>query len=589
MKIKVRKTWFFGIISSLVPVFFLAAACGEKQNLGDKTPQTNGDDKNSENKVGSEKAPGKIDDQKTSSSSTTQSLNSIPFLEEQKNTLEIQTIKLINKEKKQTDDIAKVESATKEIEEKESEINKKIEELNNNSTLTENQIDHQEEKVKLEKEKQEIEKQKKDQEEKLLKEREKLMQIQEEKRKNELEKQEVALKANRQILEEKKQLDAVLSKIPDALEIAEYEKKRSNNVATVLYHFKQNSPTFHYENFIKKIENFDDNKNTITFNFNNVKTVDNNRETNERRLENVELSVSKKDSPVKLTKNVTLFWNLEDAQKIEETNAELYQKTLSPIFSKISPSILAYALANSNKETVFNSPLFANFNAAFSQVSLSVGLKDEFLGIKSVVDPQKWSFKIISATPDDENGMLKIKAQMTKSEEQTNEINNAQEFTFNDLKKSNDSDFDFEVDQHKVWPQIREKKILKEEGQDQELTELQKGQIAKIIFESLYFKIKNSDADVLLKEFLVKDHIKNNSFFPYPQIISLKWAEMISNEGYKKVNLELKDKKLIYSFDLEYANLANNSTLTSQDDSLQFADFKKKKIKGEIPLDHFLK
>ncbi len=94
--------------------------------------------------------------------------------------------------------------------------------------------------------------------------------------------------------------------------------------------------------------------------------------------------------------------------------------------------------------------------------------------------------------------------------------------------------------------------------------------------------------EVLLKEFLVKDHIKNNNFFPYPQIISLEWDGMIRNDAHKKITLKLENKKLIYSFELKYANLLPNSTITPQDHTLHFSDYKTTQIKGEIPLDQFL-
>ncbi|MDW2909423.1 hypothetical protein R7X09_03010 [Mesomycoplasma ovipneumoniae] len=96
------------------------------------------------------------------------------------------------------------------------------------------------------------------------------------------------------------------------------------------------------------------------------------------------------------------------------------------------------------------------------------------------------------------------------------------------------------------------------------------------------------DPEVLLKEFLVKDHIKNNNFFPYPQIISLEWDGMIRNDAHKKISLKLENKKLIYSFELKYANLLPNSTLTPRDQTLQFSEYKTAEIKGEIPLDQFL-
>lgn len=589
------KKWFLGVSLSLMPIFFIAAACG--QNDGSKNIDSNNEkDKDSEpiikenpnppEELGGDKTKGQGD--------------STPFLETQKGKIESDTFKLIQETEEQKEKIKETEEQTKQIEEKQAEINKELDKIQQNQVSTDEQesakisenIKKEKEKEKLEIEKEKLEKQRQEQEEKLLKEKERLSKLEEEKRQKELEKQKIILEENRLHIQTVNDLNAVLAKIPNSLEITEQEKKLSNNVATVLYHYKQKPSTFHYENFVKKIDNFDDQNYTITFSFPfEVTTVENNNDVNQRRLENVELSVSKKGSNTKVTKRVNLLWNLEQSKQIQQNEQpELYQKDLRPVFSKISPSILAYALVNADNEAVLNSVLFGDFNAAFSEVSLSVGLKDEFLGIKSLNDEEKFSFDIISATPDDENGTLKIQVKKTKFKEQKEQIGDLQEFTFSNLKKNNKNivEFEFEVDQHKVWPQIREKGIFKNNihNKDQ-LSEVQKGLIAKIIFDSIYFKIKNPDPEVLLKEFLVKDHIKNNHFFPYPQIIALEWDDMI-NDGHKKITLKLEDKKLIYSFELKYANLLPNSTITTQDQTLQFSDYKSTQIKGEIPLDQFL-
>ncbi|WP_341491136.1 surface lipoprotein [Mesomycoplasma ovipneumoniae] len=589
------KKWFLGVSLSLMPIFFIAAACG--QNDGSKNIDSNNEkDKDSEpiikenpnppEELGGDKTKGQGD--------------STPFLETQKGKIESDTFKLIQETEEQKEKIKETEEQTKQIEEKQAEINKELDKIQQNQVSTDEQESAKisenikKEKEKLEIEKEKLEKQRQEQEEKLLKEKERLSKLEEEKRQKELEKQKIILEENRLHIQTVNDLNAVLAKIPNSLEITEQEKKLSNNVATVLYHYKQKPSTFHYENFVKKIDNFDDQNYTITFSFPfEVTTVENNNDVNQRRLENVELSVSKKGSNTKVTKRVNLLWNLEQSKQIQQNEQpELYQKDLRPVFSKISPSILAYALVNADNETVLNSVLFGDFNAAFSEVSLSVGLKDEFLGIKSLNDEEKFSFDIISATPDDENGTLKIQVKKTKFKEQKEQIGDLQEFTFSNLKKNNKNiaefEFEFEVDQHKVWPQIREKGIFKNNihNKDQ-LSEVQKGLIAKIIFDSIYFKIKNPDPEVLLKEFLVKDHIKNNHFFPYPQIIALEWDDMI-NDGHKKITLKLEDKKLIYSFELKYANLLPNSTITTQDQTLQFSDYKSTQIKGEIPLDQFL-
>ncbi|WHF53298.1 surface lipoprotein [Mesomycoplasma ovipneumoniae] len=586
------KKWFLGSLTVLIPTFFLAAACG--QNNTDKNKEDNKNPKTDpiKNPVPPKEKPD------PSKGGTNVEGDPVAFLDTQKGKIESDTLKLIEETKKQKENIEKTEEQTKQIEEKQAEINKELDKIKQNQGSTDDQkSDKSSEEIKKEKEKLEIEKkklekQKKEQDEKLLKEKERLSKLEEEKRQKELEKQKIILEKNRLHTQTVNDLNAVLAKIPNSLEIADQEKKSSNNVATVLFHYKQKPSTFHYENFVKKIDNFDDQNYTITFSFPfEVKTVENNNDISQRRLENVELSVSKKGSDTKVTKQVNLFWDLEKSKKVQQNEEpELYQKDLRPVFSKISPSILAYALVNSDNEAVLNSVLFGDFNAAFSEVSLSVGLKDEFLGIKSLNDEEKFSFDIISATPDDENGTLTLKVKKTKFKEQKEQIGDFQEFTFSNLKKNdkNITEFEFEVDNNKVWPQIREKGIFKNNRQNKDgLSEIQKGLIVKIIFDSLYFKIKNADPEVLLKEFLVKDHIKNNNFLPYPQIISLEWDGMIRNDAHKKISVKLENKKLIYSFELKYANLLPNSTLTPQDQTLQFSDYKTAEIKGEIPLDQF--
>ncbi|MDW2924042.1 surface lipoprotein [Mesomycoplasma ovipneumoniae] len=592
MKRIYRKKWFLGSLTVLIPTFFLAAACG--QNNGDNNKQ---DSKNP--KLDKEKPNPPKQNPDPSKGGTNVQGDPVAFLDTQKGKIESDTLKLIEETKKQKENIEKTEEQTKQIEEKQAEINKELDKIKQNQASTNDQKsdkiseDIKKEKEKLEIEKEKLEKQKKEQAGKLLKEKERLSKLEEEKRQKELEKQKIILEKNRLHIQTVNDLNAVLAKIPNSLEIADQEKKSSINVATVLFRYKSKPSTFHYENFVKKIDNFDDQNYTITFSFPfEVKTVENNSDINQRRLENVELSVSKKGSDTKVTKRVNLFWNLEKSKKVQQNEEpKLYQKDLRPVFSKISPSILAYALVNSENETVLNSVLFGDFNAAFSEVSLSVGLKDEFLGIKSLNDEEKFSFDIISATPNDENGTLKIQVKKTKFKEQKEQIGDLQEFTFSNLKKNNKNiaEFEFEVDNNKVWPEIREKGIFKNNKHNEnELSEIKKGLIAKIIFDSLYFKIKNPDPEVLLKEFLVKDHIKNNNFFPYPQIISLEWDGMIRNDAHKKISLKLENKKLIYSFELKYANLLPNSTITPQDQTLQFSDYKTTEIKGEIPLDQFL-
>ncbi|MDW2829547.1 hypothetical protein R7V45_02680 [Mesomycoplasma ovipneumoniae] len=594
------KKWFLGSLTVLIPTFFLAAACG--QNNVDKNKEDNKNPKLDNTKGNPDPSRGNPDLSKVnpdpSKGDTKVQGDPVAFLDTQKGKIESDTFKIIQETEEQKEKIKETEEQKKQIEEKEAEINKELDKIEQNQVSTDDQKsakiseDIKKEKEKLEIEKEKLEKQKKEQEEKLLKEKERLSKLEEEKRQKELEKQKIILEKNRLHIQTVNDLNAVLAKIPNSLEIAKQERKSSINVATVLHHYRSKPSAFHYENFVKKIDNFDEQNYTISFSFPfEVKTVENNNDVNQRRLENVELSVSKKGSNTKVTKRVNLFWNLEKSKQIQQNEEpELYQKDLRPVFSKISPSILAYALVNSDNEAVLNSVLFGDFNAAFSEVSLSVGLKDEFLGIKSLNDEEKFSFDIISATPDDENGTLKIKVKKTKFKEQKEQIGDFQEFTFSNLKKNNKSvaEFEFEVDNNRVWPQIREKGIFKENRHNKDkLSEIQKGLIAKIIFESLYFKIKNPDPEVLLKEFLIKDHIKNNHFFPYPQIISLEWDDMI-NDPHKKITLKLENKKLIYSFKLKYANLLPNSTITPQDQTLQFSDYKSTEIKGEIPLDQFL-
>lgn len=576
-----KKTWFLGAIFPFVPIFLLAGACNASKNQESKTsiPKENGQ------KTANINSQDEARLQKNAQDKKQDSANSSPFLENQKNDLELRRIELIEKEKKQEERLEKIETEARKIKQKETKIVGKIEKIEAN--VSEAKQKKQEEKAQLEKEKAQLEKA---QLEKARIELEK--QQLEQKAKLEKEKQELSLKVNKQILVEKKELDEIFRKIPDFLEISQSEKNRSyNSIDTLLWKLREKPSTFHYTNFIQKLKNFDDEHYDLSFKFPfEVKVEKSSSDINEHRLENVELFLAKKGTSLKLTKKVTLFWNLNNLAKLEKTEAELYKKELLPVFSKISPSILAYALVNSDKESFFDSPLFADFSAAFNQISLSVGLKGEFLGIKLAQNPEKWSFDIVSASPNDETGELKLRVQKTKTEDTKQNIGAVQEFSFTGFKKNNDEDFEFEVDPNLVWPQIRDKNIFKDNQHEQNLSEVQKGQIGKILLDNLFFKLKDkNDPDIILKDFQISKHIKNNSnFFAYPQVISLKWSET-NQEANKKIKMEIKDKKLQYSFNLEFAYLAPNSTLNPNDQSLQFASFKTKLIKGEIPLEYFLK
>ncbi|WP_240536601.1 LppA-related lipoprotein [Mesomycoplasma hyopneumoniae] len=579
------KFWLLGIILLFIPLFFVAAACKKPEDLTTKNPNLeqktakSSQIKNDQNHLN-----------KSGPVSSSDQTSSNKFQENKKEQVDLEEFE-VSKNPKQVQEIVKIETKTKEITKKEEIVDQKIDQLKHN--LVDQKLEIQKDNFEEQKQKQEQELTKVEQE-KLVLEKEKLalekISFELEKSKQAKEKQDALLKKNKKILQDKQELEKEFAKIPDFLELSPTEKKFSNNnITTLLYRLKEKPSTFHYTNFIKKLENFDDDNYQIIFNFPwEVKKVDSSSNINEHKLENVQLSLLKKGIDLKLTKDVVLFWNLDQGSRLEKTQAILYKKQLSPVFSKISPSILAYALVNSGKQSYFNLPVFSDFSAAFSQVSLSVGLKTEFLGLKNAKDLEKWSFDILSANPNDQTGILKLKVQKTKTEETKQNIGQPEEFTFENLKKNGDSDFEFQIDPNLIWPQIRDKKIFRKNQNGQSLTEIQKGQIGKILLDNLVFRLKNNDSDIILKEFQVNKYIKvNNNFFAYPQIISLKWTELYKNAN--KMQMEIKDKKLLYSFDLEYAYLEPNAHLEPNSQSLQFSNFQRQTIKGEIPLEFILK
>ncbi|VEU65417.1 LppA-related lipoprotein [Mesomycoplasma hyopneumoniae] len=578
------KLWLLGIILLFIPLFFVAAACKKPEDLTTKNPNLeqktakSSQIKNDQNHLN-----------KSGPVSSSDQTSSNKFQENKKEQVDLEEFE-VSKNPKQVQEIVKIETKTKEITKKEEIVDQKIDQLKHN--LVDQKLEIQKDNFEEQKQKQEQELTKVEQE-KLVLEKEKLalekISFELEKSKQAKEKQDALLKKNKKILQDKQELEKEFAKIPDFLELSPTEKKFSNNnITTLLYRLKEKPSTFHYTNFIKKLENFDDDNYQIIFNFPwEVKKVDSSSNINEHKLENVQLSLLKKGMDLKLTKDVVLFWSLDQGSKLEKAEAILYKKQLSPVFSKISPSILAYALVNSGKQSYFNLPVFSDFSAAFSQVSLSVGLKTEFLGLKNAKDLEKWSFDILSANPNDQTGILKLKVQKTKTEETKQNIGQPEEFTFENLKKNGDSDFEFQIDPNLIWPQIRDKKIFRENQNGQSLTEIQKGQIGKILLDNLVFRLKNNDSDIILKEFQVNKYIKvNNNFFAYPQIISLKWTELYKNAN--KMQMEIKDKKLLYSFDLEYAHLEPNAHLDPNSQSLQFSNFQRQMIKGEIPLEFIL-
>lgn len=585
MKAKVGKFsfkfWLLGIILLFIPLFFIAAACKKSEDLTTKNPNLeqviakSSQTRNNQNLLN-----------KSGLVSSSDQTSSSKFQENKKEQVDLGEFE-VSKKPKQDQEIIKIKTKTNEIIKKEEIVDQKIDQLKHN--LADQKLEIQKDYFEEQKQKQEQEL-RKAQQEKLVLEKEKLalekISLELEKSKQAKEKQDALLKGNKKILQDKQELEKEFAKIPDFLELSPTEKKFSNNnITTLLYRLKEKPSTFHYTNFIKKLENFDDDNYQIIFNFPwEVKKVDSSSNINEHKLENVQLSLLKKGMDLKLTKDVVLFWNLDQGSKLEKTEAILYKKQLSPVFSKISPSILAYALVNSGKQSYFNLPVFSDFSAAFSQVSLSVGLKTEFLGLKNAKDLEKWSFDILSANPNDQTGILKLKVQKTKTEETKQNIGQPEEFTFENLKKNGNSDFEFQIDPNLIWPQIRDKKIFRENQNGQSLTEIQKGQIGKILLDNLVFRLKNNDSDIILKEFQVNKYIKvNNNFFAYPQIISLKWTELYKNAN--KMQMEIKDKKLLYSFDLEYAHLEPNTHLEPNSQSLQFSNFQRQTIKGEIPLE----
>ncbi|MBG0730883.1 LppA-related lipoprotein [Mycoplasma sp. 'Moose RK'] len=604
MKKHLQKKWFLGLGFALTPFLFVACIVKNDQpSLESSTIEADTGLKNGQNNQNLNQS---------TENNNHEVANSIPFLENKKNNLEIEALRLISQEKNKTEELQKISSQETEVEKKRVEIEKKLtgladttskvqpENLANSGNVENSENQKQgtilKQKEEIKKQKEELEKKERELELAKLKKQEEISKIKEEKRKKELERQQLIVKKNQLYNKQKQELEQVLDKIPDYLQISDYEKNQSSNTATVLYHFRQKPTTFHYSNFIKEIPDFDDSKYNISFNFPyDVKAVEDNNDPSGRYLDNVQLSVSKKEGSIQLIKNVILFWDVEKGkEKLGTTSrpseeGKIHQKKLPDIFSKISPSILAYALVNSDNEETLNSPIFADFSAAFNQVSLSIGLKNEFLEVKSNTQPFKWSFDVISATPNDSTGELKIKVQKTKWNEEKSVVGTPEEFTFTNLRKNPATeDFVFEVDPHQVWPKIRDKNILKNNEKDQPLTEITKGSIAKILLESLFFKLKSPDPNILLKEFLVKDYIKDN-VLTFPQIVSLNW-ESILKDGNKNITLELKDKKLFYSFELELSYLSSGSALTKENNSFSFdASSKKIKISGEIPLDQFLK
>nr|WP_081420852.1 hypothetical protein [Mesomycoplasma hyopneumoniae] len=571
------KLWLLGIILLFIPLFFVAAACKKPEDLTTKNPNLeqktakSSQIKNDQNHLN-----------KSGPVSSSDQTSSNKFQENKKEQVDLEEFE-VSKNPKQVQEIVKIETKTKEIKNEEI-VDQKIDQLKHN--LADQKLEIQKDNFEEQKQKQEQELRKAEQEKLALEK----ISFELEKSKLAKEKQDALLKKNKKILQDKQELEKEFAKIPDFLELSPTEKKFSNNnITTLLYRLKEKPSTFHYTNFIKKLENFDDDNYQIIFNFPwEVKKVDSSSNINEHKLENVQLSLLKKGMDLKLTKDVVLFWNLDQGSKLEKAEAILYKKQLSPVFSKISPSILAYALVNSGKQSYFNLPVFSDFSAAFSQVSLSVGLKTEFLGLKNAKDLEKWSFDILSANPNDQTGILKLKVQKTKTEETKQNIGQPEEFTFENLKKNGDSDFEFQIDPNLIWPQIRDKKIFRKNQNGQSLTEIQKGQIGKILLDNLVFRLKNNDSDIILKEFQVNKYIKvNNNFFAYPQIISLKWTELYKNAN--KMQIEIKNKKLLYSFDLEYAYLEPNAHLEPNSQSLQFSNFQRQTIKGEIPLEFILK
>ncbi|ADQ90858.1 hypothetical protein B5M19_00405 [Mesomycoplasma hyopneumoniae] len=554
---KAKRNYKIWTLTTLVPIFSISHGCSEVQKLPDINPVSKVIKAGNETK--------KIeDDQKK--------LDKIEKIE-------IKTVK--EQEKSETKKVVPIKKPEK-VEKIEIKTIKKQEKLETN---TKKQPEITSPKVEIKKTIKKTENPGQNQKNVDLKPDQKQPEKQQEIKKAEVEitrKKEETLKKNEPVKSLDKneilltELKAHLGNLPDQIQVA--NARKNDNPMTLVYKATNEYKNLSYYNIVNPIGE-DNEKYELKLDFFNAKYNKNGQ--NKDPIENVKLILSLKSNPnIKFSKVVTVFY-----QKQEKTEKNYILKTKFPEeFKNIYPSFIAFLILNREKENVVSLPFFNEDGVILKNRKFGFGLQNELVEFKSKNpenDKDKYTFEVLSAKADDENGKLSLNLRLWKIKDR-----NERKETFAEIEtveisgfaKNSSKNYEF-----KLAEKDFEINLLKDNLKNKLTVEKLKSNFTKHAFLKILFEKMHVWSSIENEKKLIKiSDLKIGNWIVYPQLMFLDLNPIKSIDN---LILTKNGNKITWKLNLETYLLDKNQTLTPQSQDFLLGQKQIQEIQGSLNLD----
>ncbi|MBG0730619.1 LppA-related lipoprotein [Mycoplasma sp. 'Moose RK'] len=371
------------------------------------------------------------------------------------------------------------------------------------------------------------------------------------------------------------QLKNDLEKLPNVLYVT--TSKQQLTPLTLIYNAKNDYKNLSYQSLVDPIE-FNEKKYNLKLDFSDAISANSEKSP----IERVKIIFTLKENPkISSTKEVVVFYEKTSENFITVT------KKLPENFNEIFPSFLAFALTNSSNDDSILSPFFNDLDFIVKGRNFGLGLKDSFFEIKSKnpqSDEEKYSFNVVGAVPDDQNGKLKLKLQLWRidKEEKWNSLGSEKEIEFSGMAKNDNLDYKIETATNNLELELMKKEINKKLKMWQNVSEFTKNDFLKILLKHLYIRVKmKKNGEKFLK---ITESVVNKNWIVFPQI---QYVDLDSKNLIK--NLELKkegENRISWKFKFQTSLLAQNQTLTSQNRDFLPGDTKTYEFNGFFDLNN---
>ncbi|XWT47353.1 hypothetical protein V2P72_03650 [Mesomycoplasma hyopneumoniae] len=376
------------------------------------------------------------------------------------------------------------------------------------------------------------------------------------------------------------ELKAHLGNLPDQIQVA--NARKNDNPMTLVYKATNEYKNLSYYNIVNPIGE-DNEKYELKLDFFNAKYNKNGQ--NKDPIENVKLILSLKSNPnIKFSKVVTVFY-----QKQEKTEKNYILKTKFPEeFKNIYPSFIAFLILNREKENVVSLPFFNEDGVILKNRKFGFGLQNELVEFKSKNlenDKDKYTFEVLSAKADDENGKLSLNLRLWKIKDRTERKETFAEIETVEISgfaKNSSKNYEFKLAEKDFEINLL-KDNLKNKLTDEKLkSNFTKHAFLKILFEKMHVWSTIENEKKLIK---ISD-LKIGNWLVYPQLMFLDLDPIKSIDN---LILTKNGNKITWKLNLETYLLDKNQTLTPQSQDFLLGQKQIQGIQGSLNLDQVKK